>query len=84
MCDRARFSGEKKICPQNWENGPKMGQKQGFWNLLKNLVINFYWICYKMKMYIICCVPAPVPYFRKFCSWDIGQYVLSQSDCTIF
>ena len=28
--------------PQNWENGSKMGQKQGFFNLLENLVINFY------------------------------------------
>ena len=26
---------------QNLENGPKMGQKQGFFNLLKDLVINF-------------------------------------------
>ena len=33
---------EKKFLPQNWENGPKMGQKQDFLNLLKNLVINFY------------------------------------------
>ena len=31
------------VSPQNWENGPKMGQKQGFfYNLLKNLVTNFY------------------------------------------
>ena len=33
---------EKNFLPQNWENGPKMGQKQDFLNLLKNLVINFY------------------------------------------
>ena len=26
---------------KNWESGPKMGQKQGFLNLLKNVVINF-------------------------------------------
>ena len=30
------------FCLQNWENGPKMGQKQGSLNILKNLVINFY------------------------------------------
>ena len=36
------FPEEKKFCPQNWENGPKMGQKHGFLNLLKNFVINFY------------------------------------------
>ena len=30
------------FCPQNWEDGPKMGQNQGFLNLLKNVVINIY------------------------------------------
>ena len=36
---------EKKFSPKNWENGPKMDQKQffeSFLNLLKNFVINFY------------------------------------------
>ena len=32
---------EKNFCHQNWKNGPKMGQKQGFLNLLKYLVISF-------------------------------------------
>ena len=40
--DRAGFSGEKFFLPQNWEKGPKVGQNQGFFNLLDNLVINFY------------------------------------------
>ena len=31
-----------KKFPEDWENGPKMGQKQSFLNLLKKLVINFY------------------------------------------
>ena len=31
---------EKSFCPQNWEIGPKMDQKQVFLNLLKNFVIN--------------------------------------------
>ena len=44
----------------------KMGQKQGFLNILKNFVINFYWICSIMKIYIICCVPAQIPYLGKF------------------
>ena len=30
------------FCPKNWENGPKMDQKQSFFNLLENLFINFY------------------------------------------
>ena len=64
--DRARFSGRlsRFFCPKIWE----MGQKQGFLNLLKDLVINFYWICSLMKTYITCCVPAQIPYLRKFCS----------------
>ena len=36
------FLGKIFFCPQNWENGPKMDQKQGFLNLLENLVINVY------------------------------------------
>ena len=32
----------KFFCPENWENQPKMGQKQGFLNLLENLVIKFF------------------------------------------
>ena len=46
----------KKFCPKNWENVPKIGQKQGLFNLLENVVISFYWI------YIIYCVPAQTPY----------------------
>ena len=33
---------ENFLLPQNWEKVPKMGQKQCFFNLFKNLVINFY------------------------------------------
>ena len=29
-CERAVFSQQKKIRPKNWENGPKMGQEEGF------------------------------------------------------
>ena len=40
--------------------------KTEFLNLLTNLVINFYWICSIMKIYIIYCVPAKISFFRKF------------------
>ena len=46
---------------KNWENG----QKIGFLNLKKNLVINFHWSCSIMKIYIICYVPAQIPYLGK-------------------
>ena len=32
----------KKFLPQNWEKGPKMDPKQGFFNSLENLAVNFY------------------------------------------
>ena len=54
------------VCPQNCKDGPKTGQKQDFLNLLKDVVINFCWICSIMKMYIIWCVPAQIPFLGKF------------------
>ena len=74
------FLGER-ICPQNWGNGPKMCQKQGFLNLLENLIINFYWICSIMKINIICCIPAQILYLWKL---FFLRHTLSQSDCRIF
>ena len=62
---------KKFFCPQNWENEPKMGQKL-FLNLLKNLVVNFYWVCFLMRIYIICCVPAQISYWGKVLSLRHG------------
>ena len=36
---------KKIFLPEKWESGPKMGQKQGFLNLLDNLVINCFEFC---------------------------------------
>ena len=55
--DRTGFPGGW-ICHKNWENEAKVGQKQGLLNLLKNLGINFYWICSIMKIYLIGCAWA--------------------------
>ena len=63
LCMTAGFS--RKIFPLKLENRPKIGQKQGFLNLLKNFVIDFFWICSIMKIYIICSVPAQIPYLGK-------------------
>ena len=38
----ARFSRKKCFAFENLENRPKMDQKHGFWNLLKDFAINFY------------------------------------------
>ena len=68
MC--VTFSG-KKFFPQKLGKWTKNRPKAGFFfNLLKNLVINFYWIRSIMKVYIICSVPAEIPYLGKFFSWD--------------
>ena len=50
-----------------------MGQKQFFLNILKRFVINSYWICSIMKIYIICCVPAQIPHLEKFWFLRYGQ-----------
>ena len=42
VCDRTGLPREKKFCPKNWKNGPKMGQKQSFLKILKNLVTDFH------------------------------------------
>ena len=63
LCMTAGFS--RKIFPLKLENRPKIGQKQGFLNLLKNFVIDFFWICSIMKIYIICSVPTQIPYLGK-------------------
>ena len=83
VCDRAVFF---RICfvPKIEKMDQKMGQKQGFLNLLKKLVINFYRICSIMNIYIVCCVPAQVLYLGIFFSWNMSQNILSPSDCRIF
>ena len=76
VCDRAKFS-------RNLGKWAKNGQQHGFLNLLKNFLINFYWICSTMNIHIICCVPAQIPYLEKFYFMRSGPNVLSQSDCWI-
>ena len=52
----------KNILPQKFGKWTKNGQYMFFFNLLKSLVINLYWIFSTMK---ICCVPAQIPYLGK-------------------
>ena len=58
--------------PKRGEIGPKI---LFFFNLSKNLVINFFWVYSLRKVYIICCVPAQIPYLGKIWflkdSWPI-------------
>ena len=60
--DAAVYSGKKFFTS-------KIGKMFCFFlKLLTNLAINFYSICSVMKIYIIYCVPAQIPYLEKsFC-----------------
>ena len=42
----------------------RVGISGRFLNLLENLVINFYWICFTTKTYVIC-YSAQIPYLEK-------------------
>ena len=47
---------------------PKLGKEtksRVFLNLLKDLVLNFYWICSIMKIDIIYCLPSRIPYLGR-------------------
>ena len=48
-------------------NCPEIGQKQGFLNLKKKMIINFLWICFITKI-DICCVFAKILYWEKILS----------------
>ena len=50
----------------NWIFQKKIFCPENFLNLLKIFVINFYWICSMIKIYIICIGPGQIPYFGKF------------------
>ena len=52
---------KKFFLTPNWENEPNIG----FFGFIEKLVIDFYWICSIMKVYIICCVPSQIPYLGK-------------------
>ena len=63
MCDRAGCFG-KKLCPQNLENGAKMGQKHVY-EFIEKFGHYFQRICFTMETYIICCVSSQIPYLGK-------------------
>ena len=39
LCLTELYFPDNFFCPKKWENVPKMGQTQGFFNLLKDFVI---------------------------------------------
>ena len=59
-----------------------MGQKQGFYNLLKNLVFIKFVLWWKLIIFAVFLNKSHI--LENVCSLDIGQNVPSQSDCQIF
>ena len=55
-----------KACFAIGENDQKKTENKAFL-IKKNLVINFHWICSKMKIFVICCVPTQILYLEKSC-----------------
>ena len=73
----------KLFCLKNLGKWAK--RKRGFFLIFKkNSTINFPWICSIMKIYVICCVLVKSSVWENIYSSDIGQSVLSHSDCGIF
>ena len=62
----------------------KMGQKEGFLNLLENLVINFSWIWTIKKFYNICYILAQIPYLGKIWFLRYWAKMLSTNQIVVF
>ena len=57
--------GKEVFAPKIGKMGLKYAKNSFFLELLKNVVINLYWICSIMKINIIYCVLAQIPYLGK-------------------
>ena len=70
-----KFGFSRKIffCPKNWGNWLKIG-------FFENLVIIFYLI-WKHILFAVFLHKSHI--WKDFCSWNMDQNVLSQSDCRI-
>ena len=74
------ISWKNSFCSKNWGNGPKMAQK---WPKIGFFEFNKKFHCiYSILKIFICYVPGQI-LWEKYCSRDIGQNPLSQSDCGI-
>ena len=65
LCMTAEFSRKRFFVPKIGKIALKWAKNRVFFNLLKNLIINFYWIYSVMKTFIICFVPTQIPYVGK-------------------
>ena len=72
MHDRARFYGKKIFAKKIRKVIQERAWNRVFLSLLKNLVINFYWIGSLTKNDFICCVPIQILYLEKKFSLRCG------------
>ena len=68
------------FCPQNWENGPKLGLKQVFFNLLENWFIN---LTYNENLYYLLCF-CTNPIFGKIFVPEIWARMFSANQIAGF
>ena len=75
---------EPNFWPKNWENGSKMGQKQGFFNLLKKFGCQFLLnlICNEHLYYLLCSCTNPI--FEKIFVPEIWTKMLSANQIAGF
>ena len=74
----------KIFCPQNWENGLKMGQKQGFFQFIGKFshyfLLNF--ICNENLYYLLCSCTNPI--FGKILVHEIWTKIFSANQIAGF
>ena len=61
----------------------KIGPKTEFFEFIEKLVISCYWVYSIMKIILFFVFLHKSHIWKHFCSWDLGQNVLSQLDCRI-
>ena len=81
FCVTAGFPWKKKDCPNNLENGPKIGNNRVLWIYWKILSLNFTEFVLWIRFVLFAVFLHKSNIWEKKFSWDMGQNVLS--DCRI-
>ena len=66
------------FCSQNWENGPKTW----FFGFIEKLIFTEFALWWKFILFAVFLYKSHI--WENSGSWDMGQNVLSQSDCRFF
>ena len=85
LCDKAWFSWKKKNLLQKLSKWTKNVPKTGFFEFIEKFGQSFLLslFCNEDLFYLLCSCTNPL-FGKIYCSWDMGQNILSESDCKIF